>query len=523
MKRDIIKEEKTDFGIFILFESGRISINLNSNWLNAFQKATLGVVFEEGGLKGIRYQGEVICPPLFRDIGIVFNPTRLYLIDNSTFSLFKYDGYYELYTNYCSNSHFIFKDGYMGWWKEGKIIIPPIYDVVESWGMNIYEAIRAHKINYFTEDGTEVLTYRRDVYEELNSPFSLRTDCGNVICILECPPVSSLPQSNRWFLADGTQVGMDRFNRNDIIKELVNPEDELSLTPYKLKKFANEFSCEFSAYRFTVKGEKPIDKLIKIFRKFSVDDNTWYYIFRLTTAANESISASQLQTLNSYINALGNRALGKSFAIGIDNRLKPGEVSALIITYYSECCFPLSIYFEWINVCGNGTFKEVKKKNQELIEYTFNEILIENEKDFLEDCYSSAISNIRYNSNRSWDETKKVLDYLAERTLDYHKIIKNAYKTFNSLKTNSEKAFYLKYFDWLLSKGVSVNPISNGKTLLDKVNEKVTTIEDERKVKMWVKLREIILKYDGKTYHEINDDFLKDHTKYEFALYLLSQ
>lgn len=523
MENKINKEENTVFGKFTLFDGGGVSIDIYSNWIKAFQKATLGVIFEEDGLKGIRYQGDVICPPFFKDIGIVYNPTRLYLVDNDTYSLFENDESYIMNADYSKRSHFIFKDGYMGWWKEGKTILLPIYNLVGIFGMNIYETIRYSEIKYFTEDGNEVLTYRRDVCEHLDSPFSLRTDCGNVLSILECPPVQTLPQGNRWLLADGTQVGMDRFNRTDIIKELINPEDDLPLTPYKLRNFTNEFSYEFSAYRFTVKGEKPINDLINIIRKFGVDDNTWYYIIRLTTSTNESLSVSQLRTLNNYINVLGHRALNKSFAIGRDYKLDPGEVSALIITYYNECCFPPSIFPEWINVCKNGTLKEVIKTNQELIEYTSNEIITEYKKDFLEDCYSSAISNIRWNSNRSWNETKNVLDYLAERTLEYHKILQNAYKTFNSLKTPPEKDFYLKFIDWLLSKGVDANPISNAQTLLDKVNKKVTTIKDESKVKMWVKFREILLKYDGKTYHEIKNDFLKDHTEYEFALYLLSQ
>lgn len=163
MEWKVIKKDTTEFGTFTLYDNGFVGITLYSNWLHAFQKATSGVIFEDEGLKGIRFQGQTICPPYFEDVGIVFNPTRLYLIDKERFSLFEYDGSYTINDYYSKKSHFIFKNGQMGWWKDGIIVIPPIYDNVESWGMNIFETVRMDNVKYFTKDGKEVLTERREV------------------------------------------------------------------------------------------------------------------------------------------------------------------------------------------------------------------------------------------------------------------------------------------------------------------------------------------------------------------------
>lgn len=521
MEWKVIKKDTTEFGTFTLFDSGSVSINLAPHWLHAFQKATCGVIIEEGGLKGIRFKGEIIFLPYFRDIGIVFNPTRLYLIDNERFSLFEYDGSYTMNDYYNKKSHFIFKNGKMGWWKDGSIVIPPIYDNVENWGMNIFETVRMDNVKYFTKDGKEVLTERREVCEDFERPFWLRSDVGEVLCVLECPPLPSLANGNKWHLEDGTHVGLDRFNRKDLIKELINSEDDLPLTLHDLRDLINEFSYEFSAYRFTVKGAKPIEELIKLFKKFAVDDNTWYYIVRLTTAPFEPISASQLQVFNNFIDNLEHRPLGRSFAIGTDTELQPGEVSALIITHYNECCFPPDIQHDWIEVCNRGTLEEVKMKDKELVEYTNDNVYPEFRKDFLEDSYASIFSNVRYNSERDWKITKEILDYVSQKTIYYEEIIKRVYKSFKSLTTDSEKEFYLKYIEWLLSKGVNVNPIKGGKTLLDEVNKKANSNGEE--VKMWKKFREILINYGGKSYRDFKDDFLKEHSDYEFALFLLSQ
>ena len=88
-------------------------------------------------------------------------------------------------------------------------------------------------------------------------------------------------------------------------------------------------------------------------------------------------------------------------------------------------------------------------------------------------------------------------------------------------QANNYEEFYLKYLEWLFSKGVNVNPIKGGRTLLDKVNKKANSKGVE--VKMWKKFRDILTKFGGKIYRDFKDDFQKEHTDYEFALFLLSQ
>lgn len=118
---------------------------------------------------------------------------------------------------------------------------------------------------------------------------------------------------------DGTEVGIDRFNRYVILKGLMNPADELPLTKNMIEGLTNEFSYEFSAYRFTVKGEHALKQITELIKKFGVDDNTWYYVIRLTTPSGEHIHADDLLGLSKYLDTNRNKALGKSIDIGHDD------------------------------------------------------------------------------------------------------------------------------------------------------------------------------------------------------------
>ena len=523
MEVKVEKQEITPFGTFKIYDTGVLNIDLSNNWKTALLKATSGFIFEEDGLKGVRYHGEIIIPPLFDDIGIVHNPDRLYLIHGKRFSRFENSGDYEMYDYYIKDSHFIFDKDKMGWFRNGKTVVKPEYDDVKRWGLlGLYETRINDKYQYFTEDGKEVLGFLREIEDdEDGSPFWMRSDEGESFSILECPPSSSLPESNSWEI-DNLKVGMDRCDRSDLLKELVNPVDILPLTRNKVSGLTNEFSYEFSAYRFTVNIETFSEDLKYLFNKFAVDDNTWYYVIRLTTAKGETIPAFQLENLNNFIDNLESTPLGKVFGVGEDDTLPKGSVSALIITHYNECCFPPDIWFDWIEVCNDGSLYDVQKKDIELQCFIREYVEDNAKKDFLIDTYESYFSNFRYNPRRPWDETEKVLDYVSEKTEIYKTKIRSTIKDIESSETDDEKNFFLSYLKWLLSKGAYPNRIIKEKTPLDEINEKlkISTILNSTYL---IAIKDILINQGGKTFDDFKADFLKEKSDYEFSLYLLDQ
>lgn len=518
----VVKQETTQFGTFKIYDTGVLNIDLSENWKTALIKALSGFIFEEEGLKGVRYYGEIVIPPLFDDIGILHNPDRLYLVHGERFSRFENFGNYEMYDDYVKDSHFIFDKDKMGWSRNGKTVVRPLFDDVERWGLlGLYQTRINDKYQYFTEDGREVLGFRREIRDEDGSPFWMRSDEGESFSILECPPSSSLPECNIWEI-DNLKVGMDRCDRVDLLKELVNPDDILPMTRNEVSGLTNAFSYEFSAYRFMVSGENLVEDLKKLFNKFVVDDNTWFYVIRLTTAKGETISASQLEKMNNFIDNLERRPLGKDFAVGEDETLPKGSVSALIITHYNECCFPPGISFEWIEVCNKGSLNDVIDKDIELQCFTRQYVEDVAKEDFLTDTYDSYFSNIRYYSERPWEVTEKVLDYVSEKTEVFKTKVRSAIKDIESGDTDDEKNFFLNYLGWLLSKGTNPNKIIKGKTPLDEINEKLIKSNDNNPSYLR-KIKDLLVSHGGKTFDDFKSDFLKEKSEYEFSLYLLDQ
>lgn len=210
MVNKVIKEVKTPMGVFKKYENGYISTEVSEDWWEALKKALKGEVYEENGGKGIKYKSEIIFPPFYDEIGILHNPGRVYLVRGGRYDLYYPNGYQYYGGYYYNDDHFIFKNGNMGWFKNGRTVVKPLYNEVRSWGyLKLFETRYGNDYRYFTEDGREVLTYRRPIKDGDGSPFWMRSDEGDSFCVLECPPVPSLPDCNIWDFDETTTIGLD--------------------------------------------------------------------------------------------------------------------------------------------------------------------------------------------------------------------------------------------------------------------------------------------------------------------------
>lgn len=521
------KNEKytSSVGEFIINDSGRYFYVGNSYTPSLFYNLIKSTIYEENGFKGCKKDGEILLYPIFDEIGIVPVSGKIYLITGDRFSVLYSNGGYCVNDWFRKDSHFIFEGNKMGWKKDNRIVVPPVFDEVYEWGYGIYFVMEGNSIKYLNERGEEKLSFRRNVNYEYDQPFWQRSDDHNVMTIIECPPFAGLPECNIVDYND-LKIGIDRFDFNTIVNEFINDEDELPLNRKKLKYLTNKFAYEFSAYRFTVKGDNPIDEIFKLMERFDVSDNTWYYVMRITTSPDEKIPSSQLNKLNENLNKLEEHTLGRAFAIGTDKRLEPGTVSVLLVTHYLECCFPPLIQYEFTDVCRSGTYQDVIDKAEELAQFTESEIFDEFKEDFLSDSYDTAVGNFGYSPARDWIETEKILNFLASNT-DVFK--ENIFNIINSLISGSKDAsnrskaeFYFNYLSWLISKDINVNPIKNHQTPLDMLNKaklrKTNPCKDilDRAICL-------LTENGGQTYANFKEKFLQDKSKYDFALYLLGQ
>lgn len=515
------KEYKTSLGTFSINSKGNCFIVCDFS-KHPYQYLEDAIIFEENGFKGMRRYGEVLCPAVFDSIYYSKKLGTIYLIKGDMMTVFQKNGRNAMTEKYDSDNHFIFDNDKMGWFRNGKIIIDPIYDEVEEWGFLVYETHKGNETKYFSEDGKEVLTFRRQIDTFYDSPFWQRCNDSEVFTILECPPLKDLPESNVLTLKDGKKIGIDRFNRDVILKELVNPDDDLPLTRKKIEGLTNKFSYEFSAYRFTVTGDKPIKKLIDLIKDFDVNDNSWYYIIRLTTPTGEYIPADELVRLTDFLDSNEETTLGRAIGIGHDDNLASGEVSMLIITHYNEACFPPEEQFEWVDVCKNGTMEEVKKAYNKLVAFIETEILDDIKGDFLIDSYDAPVYNISYNPNRSWEETKKVLDFLLTKSRLYLTRVWEMLDRIVKVKNSEESDFYIKYLEWILANGADANVVKNHQTPLDYVYQ-IMKDDGRRLETTMLKLRNTLIRYGGWTYEKYRAVYLQNHSEYEFALKVSAQ
>ena len=436
------------------------------------------------------------------------------------------------YTGRESNSHVIFKNGKIGWEKDGRIIIEPKYDEVEPWGLGLYEVKETSenpdggRILYLNEMGEEKLTFRRPVViEEDEYPFSLCAYQIGVLTVVECPPSKNLPESNIIYY-NGLTIDIDRFYTSDIVNELINKKYLLPLSRKDLGKLTDKFSYEFVAYRFTVKGEAPLDEIIELFERLYINNNTWFYVMRFTTAVGEHISTAQINRFTQYLDNMDNQTLGRAFAFGTDHKLQPGEVSLLLITHYHECCFPSRIQYELVDVTCKGTLDELMSKDEELQRYTNEHVRKELQEDFLQDSYDTAIGNFGYCPERSWEDSRMVLDYLSSKSDAFMDTLiplcKKIISRSGDVPSDHEKEYLLGYLSWLVSKGDNVNAIIKGKTVLDLIDHAIHN-NKQADGELLQKVKEILLVAGASKYNDFKQEYIATQGEYAFALYLLRQ
>lgn len=519
---------KTKYGIFTINDSCRY-FDVNKFSVSDFVSLKNSEVFEENGLKGCRKDGEILLYPIFDFIEYVPSTGRIFLVYGTRYAFLEKNGGYSLNCDYDHNNHFIFKNGKMGWEKDGRVIVEPKYDEVRPWGFGLYEVketqehINGFRTLYYNEKGEEKLTFRRSVIS-VESPFELRTNKGCVLTVLECAPSKSLSESNI-IDYDGLAIGIDRFNALTLENELINEEDILPLYRKDIEKLSNPYSYEFSAYRFTVRGEKPLDEIIKLIEKFNVNDNTWLYVMRFTTAVGEHISTAQINRFTKYLDNMDNHTLGRAFAFGTDNKLQSGEVSVLLITHYYECCFPPQIQYEFVEVFGKGTLDELTSKDKELKSFANEYIIKGHQKDFLQDTYDTAFENFGYNPERSWEDTIMVLDFLSSKSDAFMgnliPLCKQIISRNRQLLSNHEKEYFLGYLNWL-SKRDNVNSIIGGRTALDLIDHAMHNGE-QADVELLRKVWKILIAEGARNYSDFKQEYIATQGDYAFSLYLLRQ
>ena len=424
------------------------------------------------------------------------------------------NGNMEEIMNWDDDFYFV-EDGKVGWRNGDKIIIPARYDDIHTWGDSLFVVNRDGRWYYINGKEEEVLTEVRHIEGEEPDelPFNFSVDNNTVITIQEYVG-HEVPEDKNVVNVFGTWSRLDRTSGRELAALFVDPADEKPLTEDDLSLFNDDFSYEFNAYKASSLSDYGMEDCLRKMEEMGAYGNTWHYLVKVWKAAGEEPSAEELRYVRRYLE--GKASLSVCFALGHDATLESGETRMLMVTHYYERCWPAHFEYEWTTVLRTKTLEELKEPKDKLRKDIEESVLPEYVEQVWNSQFSGKIVSMEYSGERSWEETARVFDYLAERSSGYKWGVLRAVQElfhYGGQAALEKDEFTLKKIQWMLDHGAEPNVHSMNETPLD-------FIRHERGKEGWSYREEIVrrcesllLEHGGKTMEEIsaeeskNDDY----------------
>lgn len=476
------------------------------------EKARRGEIFESDGLYGIKDEdGTVTYPAKYSFIGKC--------IDHVLF--LEPSGNYVKMTEGCTESGFMAEDerpfvinGKAGIKKDGKVIIPAEYDYIRSkFGETVFYAVKNGREMYINDEGKEVLTrVRRFEGEDAqSSPFWLCSNEFDYITAMNYvgTPIDDNPNVvkiyNNW-------IELERYSKEEIMKMLIDPSDDLSLSEKNLELLCNDFSYEYSFYFANAKGKKPLSSCMEQFKNMHAFSNSWYYVIKLWQAPGEHVTAKELRNFVHELHK--NRVIGNPiFAVGHDEHLKTGEVKMLMVTHYHERCWPAQFEYDWAEKLRTlsiaSLMREAPALRKEVDEYVLDEYKEEVFQDQLLDC----IKGMKYYYDVSWEDVRKALDYFLSIGSPIKRALINYAYNAQRASGKAETEFYLHAAIWAVENGDDVNACRNGDSVLDIVANIMEKCLNDTTITLSSTLYELLIARGAKSFKEIDQEY-RNNTDY---------
>lgn len=434
------------------------------------EKARRGTIFVENGLFGMRdTDGSLIYPPRYAYIGRCKDHVILLETDGQYTKLFPggdESGYMQEEDRpYVLNGKVGFKEG-------DKVIIPPEYDYIRKTflGNKVFTVTKDGREFYINDEGKEVLTRVRRFKGEDGrySPFWLLTNQFDIVTVEGY--VGHRDESNPNIVQiDEEWVELERYSRDEIMKMLIDPSDDLPLTEKDTALLCNDFSYEYSFYFANASGEKPLTQCFSQLERMKAFNNSWLFVTKIWLAPGEQLEAKELRDLDKSLRK--QRILGKPlYAVGHSDKLNPGAVRMLFITHYNERCWPAEFEFEWSRKCKKLPITELAKQVPGLRKTVKTEVLDKYVKEVFHDQISDCLRNLKYFPGLDWDEVRRALDYFLKKGSE----LEGALQQFLSHSClEDDTAFFLRAAHWALDRGADVNGhvhFNMGNSPLDELN-----------------------------------------------------
>ena len=267
----------------------------------------------------------------------------------------------------------------------------------------------------------------------------------------------------------GEYVELERYDKDEILGMMIDPNDDLALTEKELSLLLNDFSYEFCIYFANARGKRPLDECMRQFKQMDALNSTWFHVVKLWQAPGEHVGAKDLRD---FCNAMGraNQLGHLVIAVGHDKELKPGEVRMMLITHYNERSWPADFEFEWGDKVQTQSIKDLMAGVPELKKNVEETVMEKYREQVYLDQIRSVIGELKYDPSLSWEELDSILDFFYQQgspcTFAVKTFLKKAEKNV-SAKNLQAADFYLHAVLWALRHGAIVNGSDHKQSSLD--------------------------------------------------------
>ena len=492
--------------------------DIQSSW----EREWNGVVFVKDGLFGMKdTEGNIIHDAEYAFIGRCRDDI-LFLRPDGSFCK-KSLGCIE--NGYMPEEQRLYvKDGKVGFKVDGKVVIAPEYDYIQStFGDNtVFTVVKDGREFYINDKGKEVLTRVRRFEGEVcdRSPFWLRVNRFNFFTAMEYVGAEDEGNPNVVRI-NGEWVELERYCKEDVLRMLVNPEDDLALAEKDTALLCGDFSYEYSFYFAKASGVRPLAQCLDQLGKMDAFDNSWHFVVKIWQAQGEYLSAEELRKFEAGL--LRKQVIGDPlYAVGHSDSLRPGEVRLLLVTFYHERCWPATFEFEWQDKCRTLPVTELQKCVPALRKTVEDEVLPQYVQSVFHDQVANCVSELKYYKGLRWNAVQKALEYFLEygSVIDraLYEYVVNARNALN--KRYFRKAeFFLRASLWVVEKGADVNyvfSIFSTRAPLDYVKEIQEKSLDAEVKSLANILNDLLLSHGAKTFSEMraerlaNTDYFKE-------------
>lgn len=454
-------------------------INRRDNSTMSFwRKAHSAEKFQENGLWGLKSPtGEIVLEPKYDQIE--FCADFIYVHYENRHTFFRKNGSSSDCCDLDDDYRF-YENGHVGLrYSDGSDFLPAEYDEIIDWkdDSDVVYVRKGNEFHYYNRNHEEILTDVEDIKEDRwpHCPFNLGEDQnrGVLLCI---EPIERKSGNNDCF-AYGQWVRLSRIRYADIRKIFGNCK-VVAIPENIIEHFEDKDTYIYSARTCTANGEMPLTACIEKFKTLGCYDSSWEYLLKISTNSRTKIDPHDLYNVvkhfeNNNLETGFSGCIDFNIAIDIDESLANGEVRVFQVHFFWD---DMGEFLEdeiKMDILPNGSVDEVMNTMSALSPTEKNKLLQE------------AFWWVEYSKDRSWEETKRVLEFLeSDGCRDYTTLIRRNIEInyFYMEKISSDEWKFKKdIISWAMDNGGELNAIKNGQTLYETFLEKVENAREVTK------------------------------------------